>query len=196
MQDIRSLFVRSAGEEARTDLLHRLREREPQAFAEAYRIYGHLAFIVILRIVRDRSVAEDLVQEAFLRIWKRAGSLNEECASVGPWISQIARHCALDYLKSHARREIAVDWAKPISASSTIETDLATTEQAKLLVHAFAKLPPHQRRVIELAYYQGLSQSTIAQRLEQPLGTIKSWTRSALHRMREEISVRAPALNV
>lgn len=169
-------------------LLLRIKARDPQALSELYQKYGRLVFVVILRIVDNPGVAEDLVQETFLRVWNRAAALEEEYGSVGPWIVSIARHCALDYRRSGqaqlaAQTSIEPDDFPPV----TIEHQLIDSEQARILADAFQWLSPRQRTVLELAYYEGLSQVAIAERLGQPLGTIKSWTRTALARLRVAI---------
>src|SRR5579862_9202454 len=85
------------------DLLARLQRRESQALAELYDRYGGMVFRLIARIVRDCGIAEDLVQETFLRAWNRAGAFDSERGAVGPWLLAIARNRALDYLRSQGR---------------------------------------------------------------------------------------------
>src|ERR1700733_3026195 len=82
------------------NLVRRLRQHEPEAMSDLYELYGRLLYVLIGRIVQNPSVAEDLVQESFLREWSRAGHLSDNYGSVGHWLVTISRHCALDYLKS------------------------------------------------------------------------------------------------
>src|SRR5579863_1924421 len=94
------------------DLVMRLHRREPQVMAELYDLYGRLLYVLIVRIIRNPSVAEDIVQESFLRAWNRSAQLSDEYTSVGPWLVMIARHCALDYLKSsqaHLSAQVAIE---------------------------------------------------------------------------------------
>src|SRR5262249_7819060 len=86
--------------EGDAELITRLQRRDPQALAELYDRYGRLAYSLILRVVRDVGVAEDLVQETFLRIWNRVQGFDAEKGSVGPWLMAVARNRAIDYLRS------------------------------------------------------------------------------------------------
>jgi RNA polymerase sigma-70 factor (ECF subfamily) len=183
---LHALLLAILSDDSSGDLIRRLRAQDPQAIADLYDIYGRMLYVLILRIVRDGAVAEDLVQETFLRTWKGAHKLDETHQSVGPWITRIARNCALDYRKSpFAQRTQAVANEDLDLPSVTIENDIVSAELARLLDQAMRDLPPHCRQVIELAYYEGMSQSEIATRLAQPLGTVKSWTRAGLKRMRD-----------
>jgi RNA polymerase sigma-70 factor (ECF subfamily) len=168
-------------------LLDRLRGGESHALSDLYDTYGRLVYVIISRIVNNPAVAEDLVQDTFFRAWNHAGSLSRDYDSVGPWLLRIAKHSALDYLKSPQSRVAAIKvtdrWVAPIS----IEGDLLVSEQARILAGACRTLTANQRRVIEMAYYRGLSQSEIAAELNQSLGTVKAWTRIALRRLREKL---------
>jgi RNA polymerase sigma-70 factor (ECF subfamily) len=170
------------------DLANRLKLHDPQALADLYDLYGRIAFVLIARIVHNSAIAEDLVQESFLRVWNRAEQLNAERGSVGPWLVSVCRHCALDYLKSSEAHLCAHCSSGEIDFPTvTMDEGLLNSERARDLRTALEQLSDSQRKVIELAYYEGLSQSEIASRLHQPLGTIKSWTRSALHILREQL---------
>ena len=170
------------------DLLLRLKARDPQAVSDLYDKYGRLVFVVILRIVNNPGVAEDLVQETYLRAWNRAPGLDEEYGSVGPWLMIIARHCALDYRKSgQAHMAAQADADEESVPAASIENQLMCSDQERIVAAALQQLSPHQRTVLKLAYYEGLSQDAIAQRMGQPLGTVKSWTRAALAKLREAI---------
>jgi RNA polymerase sigma-70 factor (ECF subfamily) len=170
------------------DLLLRLKARDPQAVSDLYDKYGRLVFVVILRIVNNPGVAEDLVQETYLRAWNRAPGLDEKYGSVGPWLMSIARHCALDYRKSgQAQMAAQADADEESVLAASIENQLMCSDQERILAAALQQLSPHQRTVLKLAYYEGLSQDAIAQRMGQPLGTVKSWTRTALAKLREAI---------
>lgn len=168
-------------------LLDRLRGGESHALSDLYDTYGRIVYVTISRIVNNPGVAEELVQDTFFRAWSHAHSLSRDCDSVGPWLLRIAKHSALDYLKSPQSRvaPIKVDdrWVAPIS----IEGDLLVSERARILAGACRTLTADQRSVIELAYYRGLSQREIAAELNQSLGTIRAWTRTALRRLREKL---------
>src|SRR5882724_10554858 len=120
------------------NLVRRLRQHDPEAMADLYDLYGRLLYVMIVRIVHNPSVAEDLVQESFLRAWNRAEQLSDEYNSVGPWLVTIARHCALDYLKSsqaHLAAQVAIEDAEfpPV----TMEPDILSSDRARLIEGAF-----------------------------------------------------------
>ncbi len=174
------------------DLISRLRRREPKAMADLYDRYGRLVYSVIFKVVRDRTVAEDLTQETFLRIWNRTQFFDSEKGALGPWILAIARNRAIDYIRSVDGRmsKRATEFepaAEHPTAFLNLERDILNSDRAKLLQTAFAKLTPSQRQVIELAYWEGLSQTEMADRMKQPLGTVKTWVRTALKTLRNEL---------
>ncbi len=173
------------------ELAARLKRRDPNAVAELYDRYGRLAYALIYRVVRDTGIAEDLTQETFLRVWNRASAFDQEKGSLGLWIMTVARNRAIDYLRSvdGRMRENAVDLTAAESPLllSTVEANLVNSERATHLKKAFEKLNENQKLVIELAYYEGLSQSEMADRMKQPMGTVKTWVRTALMRLRKEL---------
>jgi RNA polymerase sigma-70 factor (ECF subfamily) len=173
------------------DLPRRLRERDGEALTGLYDIYGAIVYRVVLRIVNNPTAAEDIVQEAFERLWTRSHQLREDTSAVGPWLMTIARNRALDYLRlSDVRVSVSatpLEHARLSAPAPSAEWQLIQAESVRRLRTACDQLNEKQRRVIELAYYHGLSQSRIAEVLEQPLGTIKSWTRSALQSLRQSI---------
>jgi RNA polymerase sigma-70 factor (ECF subfamily) len=178
----------TAMEDQAGNLVRRLREHDPEAMADLYDLYGRLLYVLIVRIVRNPSVAEDLVQESFLRAWNRSAQLSDEYTSVGPWLVMIARHCALDYLKSsqaHLSAQVAIEDAE--FPAVTIDNEILASDRARMLEGAFRNLSENQKRVIQLSFYEGLSQAAIAERLQQPLGTVKGWARSALSRLRGKL---------
>jgi RNA polymerase sigma-70 factor (ECF subfamily) len=183
-----SVLVTAFGEDRTAELIPKLKARDPEALGRLYDVYGRLVYGVTLRIVRNPSVAEDLTQEVFMRAWNRAHQLKDDCNSIGPWLLSIARHCALDYRKSRdVRLTDPAESGDHCFALPTIENDILDSERVRLLAGAFHSLTPNQRRVLELAYFDGLTQPAIAERLNQPLGTVKGWTRAALQRLRHEL---------
>jgi RNA polymerase sigma-70 factor (ECF subfamily) len=159
--------------------------------AGLYDRFGRIAYSVIFSIVRDGSVAEDLVQETFLRVWNRAQTFDAERAALGPWLLAIARNRAIDHIRSAGarmtRNAFELDAQEHPSLFVDMERDVVNSDHARLIRKAIAKLNDNQREVINLAYYEGLSQSEMATRMGQPLGTVKSWVRAALKLLREEI---------
>jgi RNA polymerase sigma-70 factor (ECF subfamily) len=172
-------------------LIIRLKQRDGQAMAELYQRFGRLAYSLIYRIVNDTGAAEDLVQETFLRVWNRVQAFDEERGALGPWLLAVARNRAIDYLRSidgrMARNTLEIDANEHPSLFTDMERELLNSERSRILKAAFERLTPNQRSVIELAYFEGLSQSEMAERLKQPLGTVKTWVRTALRTLRDTL---------
>jgi RNA polymerase sigma-70 factor (ECF subfamily) len=179
------------------ELAHRLKARDPQAMADLYDRYGRLAYSLIYRVVRNAAAAEDLVQETFLRVWNRAQSFDQQRGALGPWILTVARNRAIDYLRSIDGRMSAgaleLDRLENPALFSGFEDNALSLDRARRLKGAFEKLNPNQRMVIELAYFEGMSQTEMAERMKQPLGTVKTWVRSALKVLRDELTEAATA---
>ncbi len=172
-------------------LVERLKNRDPDALSAAYDQYAGLAYSLFLRITHDQGVAEDLVQELFLRLWNRAREFDSNKGALGVWLLSIARNLAIDYVRSaqarFSKRARSIDRIDQLCFSYHPSGPESRIDNARAIEAAFAKLKPNEKRVMELAYFEGFSQSEIAARLEEPLGTIKSWMRSALEQLRVAI---------
>ncbi len=173
------------------DLVRRLKAHEPKAMADLYKRCGRLAYTVILRIVRNTAVAEDLTQETFLRIWNRVGSFDAERGALTAWVVTVARNRAIDHVRSQDGRmeasAVDLDRLERPGLFVGLDANALSIDRARRLKSALEKLNANQRTVIELAYYEGMSQTEMAERLDQPLGTVKTWTRSALQILRSEL---------
>jgi RNA polymerase sigma-70 factor (ECF subfamily) len=173
------------------DLARRLQRRDPEAMGDLYDRFGRLAYSVIVSIVRDASLAEDLVQETFLRVWNRIHAFEAGRGALGPWLLAIARNRAIDHLRSLGarmdRNAFELDVREHPSLFVDMEREVLNTDHARLIRKAIAKLSANQQKVIELAYYEGLSQTEMAEKMGEPLGTVKTWVRSALKHLREEL---------
>jgi RNA polymerase sigma-70 factor (ECF subfamily) len=138
--------------------------------------------------VHDESVAEDLLQELFIRIWNRGKDYDAARGALGVWVISIARNMAIDYIRSaHAKfqtRIRPIQDVSPISLSVQHSQPESVIDRARAVSNAFEHLKPNEKRVVELAYFEGCSQTEIAARLQEPLGTVKSWMRSAMSRLR------------
>ena len=179
------------------DLARRLKNREPKAMADLYDRYARLVYALIFRIVRNASTAEDLVQETFLRVWNRVHGFDAEKGALGAWVTTVARNRAIDYLRSVEGRQnqtpLELERIEQPSLFANFESQILNLDRVKVLRAAFVKLSPNQRLVLELAYYEGLSQSEMADRMKQPLGTVKTWVRTALKALRSELGEAAIA---
>jgi RNA polymerase sigma-70 factor (ECF subfamily) len=180
-----------------SDLARRLKARDAHAMADLYDRYGRIAYSLILRVVRNAAVAEDLVQETFLRVWNRVQSFDQERGALGPWVLTVARNQAIDYLRSvdgrMSTRALELDRLENPTLFCDLEDSALSIDRARRLKAAFEKLNPQQRMVIELAYFEGLTQTEMADRMKQPLGTVKTWVRSALKILREDLMEAASA---
>jgi RNA polymerase sigma factor (sigma-70 family) len=159
---------------------------EEWALAELYDRHGRLAYGLALRVVRDPALAEDAVQEAFLAVWRSAGRFVPERSKGSTWILTLVHRRAVDLVRREERRR-----AEPLDEAEPAAMGEATDEVAWLrfererVQEALRALPDAQREAIELAYYGGFTQSELADRLGQPLGTIKSRMFAGLSRLRE-----------
>ena len=173
------------------ELAERLKRRDQQAMGDLYDRYGRLAYALIYRIVKDNGIAEDLMQETFLRVWNRAAAFDSDKGSLGAWVMTVARNRAIDYIRSVQNRMreniYELDASDNPVLFTTIEASILNSDRARRLKQAFESLNANQRLVIELAYYEGLSQTEMAERIKQPLGTVKTWCRTALLKLREEL---------
>ena len=156
------------------------------ALAELYDRYGRIAYGLALRVIRDEALAEDAVQEAFLAIWRGASRFVPERAKASTWILTLVHRRAVDLVRREERRR-----ADPLPEGELGGRDPSAEDAAWLRLErervqaALAELPDQQREAIELAYYGGFTQSELAARLGEPLGTIKSRMFTGLRRLRE-----------
>jgi RNA polymerase sigma factor (sigma-70 family) len=158
---------------------------EEDALAALYDRLGQTAYGLALRVTRDPAFAEDVVQEAFLSLWRTAGRFVPERSRAGTWLLTLVHRRAVDLVRREERRR-----AEPIEAAPEVVD--ATAQEAPWLQlerervrAALARLPDAQREAIELAYYGGFTQAELADRLGQPLGTIKSRMFAGLSRLGE-----------
>jgi RNA polymerase sigma factor (sigma-70 family) len=156
------------------------------ALAELYDRYGRAAYGLAVRVLRDEALAEDAVQEAFLAIWRGASRFIPERAKASTWIMTLVHRRAVDLVRREERRradplpEVEPDSGGPSAADST----WLHLERERVQA-ALRQLPDQQREALELAYYGGFTQSELAERLGEPLGTIKSRMFAGLARLRE-----------
>jgi len=166
-------------------LIARIATGDRPAFDELYRRYARAVLGLALRRLGDRGRAEDATQDAFVAIWRSARTYDSTRGKGAPWLYAVARNAITDGLR---RTPEAVAELQDGPGSEPDPADQAETSWTAWRVHrALEVLPEHERPVIELAYWRGLSQSEIAAHLELPLGTVKTRTRSALARLADEL---------
>jgi RNA polymerase sigma-70 factor (ECF subfamily) len=163
-------------------VLRRLTAGDHTALGEVYGRYAGLVNGLALRILRNTAEAEEVVQEVFVQIWRQAVRFEPGRGSVEAWICTIARSRALDRLRRRASRREEPEDVAPGGA------DTPRTVEALAVRKALDSLSEDQRKALELAYYEGLTQSEIAERLGEPLGTVKTRIRTAMMRLRDVLA--------
>jgi RNA polymerase sigma factor (sigma-70 family) len=158
---------------------------EQTALAELYDRYGRLAYGLALRVLRDEALAEDAVQEAFLAVWRAAPRFVPERGRASTWILTLVHRRAVDLVRREERRRADSLATVPEPGGTGADEDVVLRLQRQRVQQALGLLPDPQREALELAYYGGFTQSELAERLGQPLGTIKSRMFAGLTRMRE-----------
>jgi RNA polymerase sigma-70 factor, ECF subfamily len=168
-------------------LLDRIIGRDALAVGELYDRHNRLLFGLILRILKDRSEAEEVLQEVFVLVWTRAATYDVALGSPAGWLVRIARNRAVDRLRANAVRVRAVEAAPPPLAATSPETHAARSEQQRAVARALGTLPQEQRDLIEQAYFLGLTQSEMASRCGLPLGTVKTRIRTGMLALRHQL---------
>jgi len=168
-------------------LLKAIAARDEAALAQLYDGYRAILFGLLMRILNNREEAEDVLQEVFLQVWRKAADFDENRGRPFTWLVTLARSRGIDRLRTLASRErVAEAGAREVSEEiSDAATDALKSEQRGLVSDALAKLPDEQKRPIMLAYFDGLTQTEIATRLGAPLGTVKTRMRTGMIRLRE-----------
>jgi RNA polymerase sigma-70 factor (ECF subfamily) len=179
------------------ELLKRLALGEERALGDLYDRHSATAFSLARAIVRDVADAEEVVAETFAQMWRTAASFDPGRGSVAAWVTTIVRTRALDLIRAQRRRARVLDDAVLTaeddaiagvpSGGDTPDRDVERAEARELVRRSLADLPTAQRRVLELAYFGGMSQSEIAEFLKEPLGTVKTRMRAGLEKLRNAL---------
>ncbi len=161
-------------------LIHAIANGAVWAMDPLYERYSRILYSIVYRMVSDHQIAEDLLQDAFLSVWKRATSYSPQSGAVRSWLVSIAHHRAIDYLRGVRRRAVLKEatWEEVERDERTAQPDAEEgalkSIQSEQVRAALMKLPTEQRMVIELAYFQGWTHSEIAEGCQIPLGTVKA----------------------
>jgi RNA polymerase sigma-70 factor (ECF subfamily) len=174
-------------EQADNDLLHAVARGDEAALATIYDRYASILLGLLLRILHSRGEAEDVLQEVFLQVWRRAADFDESRGRAFTWLVTLARSRAIDRLRAlEARgRAATAAAAEPSEQVGDAGADALRAEQREIVRRALAELSEDQRTTLLLAYQEGLTQTEIAARLNQPLGTVKTRTRAGLMKLRD-----------
>ena len=163
------------------------------ALAELYDRFGGVAYGVALRILRDPALAQDAVQDAFLAAWRTAAAFDPARGNASTWLLTLVHRRAVDLVRREERqRADALDESAPVASGDSVDEAAAVRAERRTVQTALAQLPPDQREALELAYYGGLSQSQLAERLGIPLGTVKSRMFTALTTLRDLLGAQEP----
>jgi RNA polymerase sigma-70 factor (ECF subfamily) len=173
-------------------LMEQLAQRDPEALARLYDRYSGVVMALGLRILRERTAAEEVVSQSFWQVWEQAERYSAGRGSVGAWVLSIARSRALDLLRAEGRelrrRERLAEDHETLSAATVDPTERLERDQRSLRVReALAALPKEQRECLELAYYGGLSHGEIAAQTGIPLGTVKTRILLAMDKLRSAL---------
>ena len=170
-------------------LVHRLLQRDVRAFEQLYDRHSRIVYGLVLRILQQASTAEEVVQDVFLQLWRNAGQYQSARGPFVPWLLTLARNRALDNLRLKSerqrRREDQTDELPSIAQAPEDEKALDEKRRAEVVRSLMGALSAPQKKAIEMAYFEGLSHSEIAAALQEPLGTVKSWIRNGLIRLKE-----------
>lgn len=171
------------------EIVARLRAGESWAMSILYDRYARLVFSLAFKILGDRGAAEEAVQEVFVKVWKRSREYNPARGKFSSWLTGIAHNHAIDELRRRRiRPSAAQDGGDALEAviddgPAPIEVAMASAERGRI-VEALKAIPPEQRRAIELAYFEGLTQQEISDRLSEPLGTVKTRVRLGMQKLK------------
>jgi len=174
------------------ELLQRIAAGDREAFATFYDKHSTLMFSVAVRVLNDQTEAQDVLQEAFVQIWEKAGNFNPDLGKASSWAATMTRNKAIDRIRASQRRsrlndEAGAEMAISQEADASVNEAVHGHDKAKAIQSAIVELPADQRRAIELAYFSGLTQNEISEKLHEPLGTVKARIRRGLLKLRDQL---------
>ena len=173
------------------ELMGLIARSQEGALTQLYDRYSRLVFSIAFAIIQDQATAEEITLDVFMRVWQKAATYRPERAKVSTWLTHIARNHAIDILRRQSSRpeQNAVPWDDKVSFDDSPSHSPARSTDESLqrerIRSALVSLPPEQRQVLFMAYFEGYTQTRIAENLRQPLGTIKTRVRLAMHKLRE-----------
>jgi RNA polymerase sigma-70 factor, ECF subfamily len=172
-------------------LMQKLLQKDVSAFEQLYDRHSRAVYGLVLRILQQAGTAEEVVQDVFLQLWRNAAQYDESRGPFLPWLFTLARNRALDTLRLKSerqrRREDQTEELPSVAVSPEYEKALDEKKRAEKVRAVMSSLSPQQKKAIELAYFEGLSHTEIAESLKEPLGTVKSWIRNGLMKLKQEL---------
>ena len=174
------------------ELLRLIGAGDRSAFGEFYDRHANLMFSVACKILKDENEAEDVLQEVCLQIWEKARGFNPQLGKASSWAATLVRNKAIDRIRASQRRsrlaeQAGAEFAITNETSGTANENIHGFDKAKLIQSAITELPGEQRQAIELAFFSGLTQHEISEKLAEPLGTIKARIRRGLLKLRDQL---------
>lgn len=172
-------------------LLDRIAAGDADGLGELYDAYGRIVFAVIHRMLASPEAAEEVAQDVFHSVWRRAGDYRRDRGAVRTWLLAIARNAAIDWRRTKGKRverDVELDAVASLSADASVEVQVMASVRAERIREAVRALPTEQRDVLALAFWGGLTQSEIAQRTGTPLGTVKSRVRLGMEKLRQHLA--------
>ncbi len=186
---------KTTNQEREVELLRRISEGDRAAFAEFYDLYSSLLFSVAIKILHDQKEAEDVIQDVFIQIWEKARAFDAKLGKPSSWAMTFVRNKAIDRIRASQRRARLVENATAEIVPEQMDLPTANEsvcgrEKAEFIRTAVTGLPTDQRQAIEMAFFAGLTQNEISERLREPLGTIKARIRRGMLKLREKLEGR------
>ncbi len=179
------------GEPSDAALMQQLIDRAPGALEALYDRYSRAVYSLVLRTAQHAANAEEIVQDVFLQLWRNAHRYQPSRGRLEAWLFTLARNRALDYVRmkreKQRRREETLDVQPAAVVAPNPESTIDRERRAKRVRSLMRSLPEVQRRAIELAFFEGMTHSEVSAALQEPLGTVKSWIRNGLLRLREAL---------
>ncbi len=169
-----------------SDALRRTAQRDPRAFRLVYKMTASKLFGICLRICGERKAAEDVLQDVYLTVWTRADGFDAARGSAIAWLATIARNRSIDWRRANARPTAPADTLEAVADPAPLTSDaLLLDERERLLHFCLGTLEPNQSHAIRTAFFEGLTYAELAARVAVPLGTMKSWVRRGLMKLRD-----------
>lgn len=194
---INPVFVDADHPSNDADLIRRISNNDEVALAALYEQYRTFLFGLLFRILRNRSEAEDVLQEVFVQIWKQSGKFDEQRGKAFTWLVTITHSKAIDrirFLKTRTRVIEKLKTGKALETNTEFEQNLILRQRRQHVRTALSQLPENQRSLLLMAYFEGYSQLEIAERTSIPLGTVKTRMRMGIIKLRESLNADHPAV--
>src|SRR5258708_4441636 len=169
------------------DLMHRITQGDQGALSQLYQRYGLLVHSLAVRILQNRELAEEITQDTFLNVWNHPEAWSPDKGRLSSWLLTVTRYKAIDRIRREQRRpdlEASPLNEEQVQSERSVRPDDPASEDGRLIRSLLAQLPAEQAQVIELAFFQGMTHSTIAESLNLPLGTVKTRVRLGLQKLK------------